>query len=150
MMRTHVIARSIELTNSEIRTNNHCLNRHLSAARIQWGNRGSDYTLADMTIGHAQEVNSDSSVSPQTSPRPQRPKVRDPRWLQVKVCLDFIAKKCTRSDLECTLAHPPSICSVENGRVTACFDAMKVWFFDFSNAATITAIVNCCLMLFDL
>ena len=103
-----------------------------------------------MTIGHAQEVNSDGSVSPQTSPRPQRVKVRDPRWLQVKVCPDFISKKCTRIDVECTLAHPPSICSIENGCVTACFDAMKVFVIAFSFAVVKQASAMSCLTIFDL
>ena len=79
-----------------------------------------------MTIGHAQDVNSDGSASPQGSPRPQRAKARDARWLQVQVCQDFLAKKCPRSEFECGFAHPPVTCSTENGRVTACFDAMKV------------------------
>ena len=102
-----------------------------------------------MTIGHAQEAYSDSSASPQTSPRPQRVKVRDPRWLQVRVCLDFIGKTCTRSESECSLAHPPPICSIENGRVTACFDAMKVGVMSFLLTAAKKTSENPCQMLSD-
>lgn len=81
-----------------------------------------------MTVGQDQDLSSDGSASPQSSPRPQGMKVRDPRWLQVQVCHDFLrTKQCTRLDHECHFAHPPPSCIVENGRVTACFDAMKVW-----------------------
>eukprot|EP00112_Aurelia_sp_Birch-Aquarium-sp1_P003514 Seg1393.10 transcript_id=Seg1393.10/GoldUCD/mRNA.D3Y31 product="Muscleblind-like protein 2a" protein_id=Seg1393.10/GoldUCD/D3Y31 len=79
-----------------------------------------------MTVGQDQDLSSDGSASPQSSPRPQGMKVRDPRWLQVQVCHDFLrTKQCTRLDHECHFAHPPPSCIVENGRVTACFDAMK-------------------------
>ena len=79
-----------------------------------------------MTIGQGRDSNSDGTASPQSSPRPQRVKVRDPRWLQVQVCQDFIAHKCPRTEDECAYAHPPANCIVEAGKVTACFDAMKV------------------------
>ncbi|XP_065056102.1 muscleblind-like protein 2a [Rhopilema esculentum] len=78
-----------------------------------------------MTIGQGRDSNSDGTASPQSSPRPQRVKVRDPRWLQVQVCQDFIAHKCPRTEGECAYAHPPANCIVEAGKVTACFDAMK-------------------------
>lgn len=53
--------------------------------------------------------------------------VKDPRWLQVEVCREFQRGKCTRSDAECRFAHPDETVQVENGgKVTACFDSMKV------------------------
>ena len=53
--------------------------------------------------------------------------VKDPRWLQVEVCREFQRGKCTRAETECRFAHPDENVQVENGgRVTACFDSMKV------------------------
>ena len=53
--------------------------------------------------------------------------VKDPRWLQVEVCREFQRGKCTRSDAECRFAHPDETIQIENGgKVTACFDSMKV------------------------
>ncbi len=54
---------------------------------------------------------------------------KDPRWLQVEVCREFQRGKCTRAESECRFAHPDENVQVENGgRVTACFDSMKVYF----------------------
>lgn len=56
--------------------------------------------------------------------------VKDPRWLQVEVCREFQRGKCTREVSECRFAHPDENVQVENGgRVTACFDSMKVKFY---------------------
>jgi muscleblind protein len=56
--------------------------------------------------------------------------VKDPRWLQVEVCREFQRGKCTRAESECRFAHPDENVQVENGgRVTACFDSMKVYFY---------------------
>ena len=83
-----------------------------------------------MTVGTVeQDSKSEGAQSPQASPKPRIFKVRDPRWLQVQVCREFLssaAGRCNRSDNECNFAHPPENCLVENGKVTACFDAMKV------------------------
>lgn len=52
--------------------------------------------------------------------------VKDSRWLTLEVCREFQRNKCTRSDTECKFAHPPPHVEVQNGRVTACFDSIKV------------------------
>ncbi|KAL4219784.1 Metal ion binding [Mactra antiquata] len=52
--------------------------------------------------------------------------VKDSRWLTLEVCREFQRNKCTRSDTECKFAHPPPQVEVQNGRVTACFDSIKV------------------------
>ena len=51
---------------------------------------------------------------------------KDSRWLQLEVCREFQRQKCTRSDAECKFAHPPANVEVQNGRVTACYDSIKV------------------------
>ncbi|XP_076245727.1 protein muscleblind isoform X4 [Calliopsis andreniformis] len=50
---------------------------------------------------------------------------KDSRWLQLEVCREFQRNKCTRPDTECKFAHPFNI-EVQNGRVTACYDSIKV------------------------
>lgn len=54
------------------------------------------------------------------------PSVRDTKWLTLEVCRQFQRGNCSRSDEECKFAHPPKSCQVENGRVIACFDSLKV------------------------
>lgn len=53
---------------------------------------------------------------------------KDSRWLQLEVCREFQRQKCTRPDTECKFAHPPANVEVQNGRVTACYDSIKVSF----------------------
>lgn len=53
---------------------------------------------------------------------------KDSRWLQLEVCREFQRNKCTRPDTECKFAHPPANVEVQNGRVTACYDSIKVSF----------------------
>lgn len=52
--------------------------------------------------------------------------VKDSRWLQLEVCREFQRNKCTRSDSECKFAHPASNVEIQNGRVIACYDSIKV------------------------
>uniref|UniRef100_A0A8B9H990 Muscleblind-like splicing regulator 1 n=1 Tax=Astyanax mexicanus TaxID=7994 RepID=A0A8B9H990_ASTMX len=52
--------------------------------------------------------------------------IRDPKWLTLEVCREFQRGTCSRSDAECKFAHPAKSCQVENGRVIACFDSLKV------------------------
>lgn len=54
------------------------------------------------------------------------PAVRDTKWLTLEVCRQFQRGTCSRSDEECKFAHPPKSCQVDNGRVIACFDSLKV------------------------
>ncbi|XP_053971154.1 protein muscleblind isoform X13 [Hylaeus volcanicus] len=51
---------------------------------------------------------------------------KDSRWLQLEVCREFQRNKCTRPDTECKFAHPPANVEVQSGRVTACYDSIKV------------------------
>ena len=60
---------------------------------------------------------------------------KDSRWLQLEVCREFQRNKCSRSDCECKFAHPTSNVEVQNGRVTACYDSIKVLTITFLTAA---------------
>ena len=42
------------------------------------------------------------------------------------MCRENQRQKCSRSDAECKFAHPPANVEVQNGRVTACYDSIKV------------------------
>ncbi|XP_070066538.1 protein muscleblind isoform X26 [Drosophila virilis] len=53
---------------------------------------------------------------------------KDSRWLQLEVCREFQRNKCSRQDTECKFAHPPANVEVQNGKVTACYDSIKVCF----------------------
>ena len=60
---------------------------------------------------------------------------KDSRWLQLEVCREFQRNKCSRQDTECKFAHPPANVEVQNGKVTACYDSIKVssYYYCFSN-----------------
>lgn len=54
---------------------------------------------------------------------------KDSFWLQLEVCREYQRARCTRSDGQCKFAHPPTNVEVQsNGRVTACYDSIKVSF----------------------
>ena len=55
--------------------------------------------------------------------------VKDSRWLQLEVCREYQRNKCSRPDHECKFAHPPTNVEVQNGRVIACYDSIKVCHF---------------------
>lgn len=46
--------------------------------------------------------------------------------MNLQVCREFQRNKCTRPDTECKFAHPASNVEVQNGRVIACYDSIKV------------------------
>ena len=54
---------------------------------------------------------------------------KDPRWLLVEVCREFQRGTCSRTEDECRFAHPPAHVLIQNGKVTACFDSLKVSAF---------------------
>lgn len=51
---------------------------------------------------------------------------KDSRWLQIEVCREYQRGQCSRTEQECKYAHPPAHVDVQNGRVTACYDSIKV------------------------
>ncbi|GFW67538.1 protein muscleblind [Trichonephila clavipes] len=53
--------------------------------------------------------------------------VKDSRWLQLEVCREYQRNKCSRPDTECKFAHPPAHVEVQNGRVIACYDSIKIF-----------------------
>ena len=65
-------------------------------------------------------------VNPVLPPPAIPSQVKDSRWLTLEVCREYTRNKCTRSDTECKFAHPPPHVEVQNGRVTCCFDSIKV------------------------
>ena len=56
---------------------------------------------------------------------------KDPRWLLVEVCREFQRGTCSRTEEECRFAHPPTHVLIQNGKVTACFDSLKVRALSF-------------------
>lgn len=59
--------------------------------------------------------------------------IRDTKWLTLEVCREFQRGTCSRPDSECKFAHPAKSCQVENGRVIACFDSLKVSSVSMAN-----------------
>lgn len=50
---------------------------------------------------------------------------RDDSWLQVEVCRDFRRDTCPRGE-ECRFAHPDAKVMGRDGKVTCCYDFLKV------------------------
>uniref|UniRef100_A0A8D0GFS3 Muscleblind like splicing regulator 1 n=1 Tax=Sphenodon punctatus TaxID=8508 RepID=A0A8D0GFS3_SPHPU len=63
--------------------------------------------------------------------------IRDTKWLTLEVCREFQRGTCSRPDTECKFAHPSKSCQVENGRVIACFDSLKVCSWKSESQRTI-------------
>lgn len=51
---------------------------------------------------------------------------RDSTWLELEVCREFLRGDCSRSAEECRFAHPTGSVIVKDGKVTCCFDNLKV------------------------
>ena len=80
----------------------------------------------DMNGGGAGGGGSVPIMNPILTQTVLNPNVKDSRWLTLEVCREFTRNKCTRTDTECKFAHPPPHVEVQNGRVTCCFDSIKV------------------------
>ena len=50
--------------------------------------------------------------------------VRDSSWLELEVCREYNRGSCTRAD--CRFIHPGGSVIVKDGKVTCCFDYLKV------------------------
>ena len=51
---------------------------------------------------------------------------RDSSWLELEICRDFQRNCCPRSSEECRFAHPQPPVVVKEGKVTCCYDFLKV------------------------
>lgn len=71
---------------------------------------------------------------------------KDSRWLQLEVCREFQRNKCSRPDTECKFAHPPATVEVQNGRVTACYDSIKVRAPNFRPDKVVLTVLLCYLL----
>lgn len=73
---------------------------------------------------------------------------KDSRWLQLEVCREFQRNRCTRQDTECKFAHPPANVEVQNGKVTACYDSIKVSCVCISAAGIVNSLFFMILILY--
>ena len=51
---------------------------------------------------------------------------RDSSWLELEICREFLRQGCSRSAEECRFAHPESNVITKDGKVTCCYDFLKV------------------------
>lgn len=54
---------------------------------------------------------------------------RDSSWLELEVCREHLRQACPRQAEECRYAHPEPRIYVKDGRVTCCYDYLKVYIF---------------------
>uniref|UniRef100_A0A6G3MI82 Muscleblind-like protein 2a (Trinotate prediction) n=1 Tax=Henneguya salminicola TaxID=69463 RepID=A0A6G3MI82_HENSL len=66
-----------------------------------------------------------------------RRQFRDPTWLKVEVCREFLRNECTRNQEECKFAHPGFYCVIDNGKVITCYDSLKVMLIRYFSYAYI-------------
>lgn len=50
--------------------------------------------------------------------------IRDSSWLELEVCREYLRGSCTRED--CRFVHPSGSVLTKDGKVTCCFDYLKV------------------------
>ena len=65
-------------------------------------------------------------IRPAAAAAATAPAGKDSRWLTLEVCREFARANCPRSADECKYAHPPPHVEIQNGRVTCCYDSIKV------------------------
>ena len=53
-------------------------------------------------------------------------KMRDSSWLELEICRDFLRQSCPRVSQECRFAHPQPPVVTKDGKVTCCYDFLKV------------------------
>ena len=51
---------------------------------------------------------------------------RDSSWLELEVCREHLRATCPRTTEECRFAHPEPRILVKDGKVTCCYDFLKV------------------------
>lgn len=51
---------------------------------------------------------------------------RDSSWLELEACREHLRQTCPRAAEECRYAHPEPGIYVKEGRVTCCYDFLKV------------------------
>ena len=51
---------------------------------------------------------------------------RDSSWLELEACQEHLRQNCPRSSEECRFAHPEPRILVKDGKVTCCYDFLKV------------------------
>lgn len=56
---------------------------------------------------------------------------RDSSWLELEVCREHIRQTCPRQAEECRYAHPEPRIYVKDGRVTCCYDFLKVYIYTY-------------------
>jgi hypothetical protein len=57
------------------------------------------------------------------------PRERDSSWLELEACREHLRQTCPRQADECRYAHPDPRIYVKEGRVTCCYDFLKVTRF---------------------
>ena len=72
-----------------------------------------------------QEATSTGAAPPPPPPRNWRNE-RDSSWLELEVCREHLRQACPRSAEECRYAHPEQRIYVKDGKVTCCYDFLKV------------------------
>lgn len=80
--------------------------------------RDGSEPVEDITTDTADTANVSSNI-----------KHRDSTWLELEVCREFSRGNCSRSAEECRYAHPIGSVVVKEGKVTCCFDYLKVTIY---------------------
>ena len=78
------------------------------------------HSLCVETDGRSVDLDSSESSDP-----PSPKSSRDSSWLQVEVCRDFRRETCPRGS-QCRFAHPDAKVMGRDGKVTCCYDFLKV------------------------
>ena len=101
-----------------------CANRGLSTT-------SSVYTSSStppVTVTSGTAVQQTSTEAASTVVR-RSGRERDSSWLELEACREHLRQTCPRPADECRYAHPEPRIYVKDGRVTCCYDYLKVGCF---------------------
>ena len=104
--------------------------------RVSHSNSPSSPALPTEVENGAAVAQNSAEAATTTVPRRER----DSSWLELETCREHLQQTCPRQADECRYAHPDPGIYVKEGRVTCCYDFLKVTRFYL--AQSIVAIVH--------
>jgi hypothetical protein len=97
-----------------------------SQSQQQQGHLLIHHSIPSASLGSLSPNQILQNASTTTTMSNYNPSFKDTRWLTLEVCREFQRGKCNRTDTECKFAHPPTYVEINNGKVIACYDSLKV------------------------
>ena len=99
-------------------------------------------TNRELSLANSEPAAAPATVSSETAVQQQSPskeaacttvprngRERDSSWLELEACREHLRQSCSRQAEECRYAHPEQRIYVKDGKVTCCYDFLKVYTY---------------------